>query len=69
MWTTETNDVPSPVWILFQVTKEELDVEREIEAVSDGIEVKKTWGLTLYHLEDSPYENVDKWVHPRCSEL
>jgi len=42
------------------VTKEELDVEREIEAVSDGIEVKKTWGLTLYHLEDSPYENVDK---------
>ena len=48
--------------VVFQkeVTFEEVKVEDEIEAFckNKNIKINKTWGATLYHIQDLPFKNI-----------
>ena len=43
-----------PYFEYFQVTSEELDVEKGLK--NCGVDVKTFWGHTLYHKSDLPYD-------------
>ena len=48
--------------IMFQVTSEELNVEKKVKDVCAQMKVKvhSCWGTTLYHRDDLPFHHISR---------